>query len=392
MSDAPNRQASIDSRRIALEREISIRVPAFDDFVTEYSANISTTGMFIVSQKPQPPGTRFTFEFSVADDWKLIRGKGQVVWSRYRDEGKDRPAGMGIRFTQLDAQSRRLIRWIVEKHIREGGKPFELDDLRSAVDDALSEALDPEAPALAPPLKRRTAKRPSPPDIRPLRSERRWTPLLISALAVIALLAALFWLSERTGRMVGAAAPSQRDEAAQVTEARPRPELPETGTEAGEIAAAAESPGETAPAPRPSSAETGRRQTEPGPGEPVAAAAPSETSPSLEQVDAVVDAWSSAWTDQDVEAYLSHYSRNFKPAGGLSRSDWEAQRRERVSAPRFIRVAIAGLESERVGERRARATFDQSYRSDRFGDEVRKVLVLVWEEGAWKILEEKTLG
>ena len=142
MPSTINRQASIDSRRIALEREVTIRVPRFDTFVTEYSTNISTTGMFIVSEKPHSPGTTFTFEFSVADDWKLIRGKAQVVWTRYRDEDKERPAGMGVRFVELDAQSRRLIRWIVEKNIREGGKPFELDELRNMIDEALEDVVD----------------------------------------------------------------------------------------------------------------------------------------------------------------------------------------------------------------------------------------------------------
>ena len=58
-----------------VEMLVEYSVPRFDTFVTEYSTNISTTGMFIVSDKPQAPGSTFTFEFSVADDWKLIRGK-----------------------------------------------------------------------------------------------------------------------------------------------------------------------------------------------------------------------------------------------------------------------------------------------------------------------------
>jgi xylose isomerase len=83
MKNTTNRQASVDSRRVSLEREIAIRVPRFDTFVTEYSQNISTTGMFIVSDKPQPPGTTFSFEFSVADDWKLrTKGpKGHPEWA-----------------------------------------------------------------------------------------------------------------------------------------------------------------------------------------------------------------------------------------------------------------------------------------------------------------------
>ncbi len=358
MPTPSNRQASVDSRRIALEREVAIRVPAFNSFVKEYSTNISTTGMFIVSEKPHAPGTVFNFEFSVADDWKLIRGKCQVVWTRYRSEGEGRPAGMGVRFTELDAQSRRLIRWIVEKHIREGGKPFELEDLRSAVDEALEQVLEAESgetrearapsggartPALRTEIHRAAVSR-------GVKSIRRMLPIVATAAAIVAVVGLLYWLSERGG-------------------------LSKT---AGPTAA------ERAPA--------AGASAEPATPEPSAPAAAEAPQPTLERAAETVRGWAEAWSSQDVDAYLSHYSKSFRPGGGLGLASWRAQRRERLTAPEYIRVAITAAEIELVDTERARATFFQSYRSDRLRDTVRKVLELVWEGGAWKIAEEKVVG
>ena len=36
-------------------------------------------------------------------------------------------------------------------------------------------------------------------------------------------------------------------------------------------------------------------------------------------------------------------------------------------------------------------SFDQSYTSDTFSDRVRKTLLLVWQDGAWKIVEERVI-
>ena len=50
----------IESRRIALERMVTLEVPDLGYYLAEYSANISMTGMFINTQRVQPPGTRTT--------------------------------------------------------------------------------------------------------------------------------------------------------------------------------------------------------------------------------------------------------------------------------------------------------------------------------------------
>ena len=193
----------MQSRRIDLEREISIRVPAFDSFITEYSSNVSTTGMFIKSEKPLPPDTQLGFEFKVADDWKLIRGKATVVWSRYRDEGPERPAGMGVLFTEIDPQSRRLIHWIIEKHVREGGVPFDLGELRESYNEELVEMAETEQDIGMPPPVTRVMEKPKlfvEPPPKPKRREParfRLVPLIGAGVLVSAVLFGLFWVSEK---------------------------------------------------------------------------------------------------------------------------------------------------------------------------------------------------
>ncbi|MDX1503833.1 MAG: PilZ domain-containing protein [Thermoanaerobaculia bacterium] len=359
MKQPPNRQASIDSRRIALEREVKLSFPAFDTFVTEYSANISTTGMFVVSADPHGPGSELNFEFSVADDWKLIRGRGQVVWARTQDEGPGRPPGMGIRYLELDPQSRRLIRWIVEKHIREGGKPFELEALRSAVEEALEESAAAKPTQVRRPprsapfpehvVATRTA-RPGP--SRPRARIAGWVGAAVVGIAIVLLV----WLSEVGPRLTGTAPSGQG--------------APAGGPGSGQATAAAtESPATPA---------TGDEAT---PGR-----------PTLSEVSRTVRSWATAWSSQEVDAYLAHYSDRFQPPDGMSRGEWRAQRGDRLTRPRFIQVVVSRLETTLDGEGRAVARFFQAYRSDTYSDEVLKVLELVWEGDTWKIAAERVVG
>jgi uncharacterized protein (TIGR02266 family) len=114
-------------QRVPLQRKVSLKFKEFRGFITEYSANISLGGMFIHSDIPQSPGTRFDFELSLEDDFTLIQGIGEVVWVRHRAEGPKRPPGMGIRFLHLEPESERLILKIVEEHVESGGTPFDLE-------------------------------------------------------------------------------------------------------------------------------------------------------------------------------------------------------------------------------------------------------------------------
>ena len=101
-----------------------------------------------------------------------------------------------------------------------------------------------------------------------------------------------------------------------------------------------------------------------------------------------VAAWAAAWAAQDADGYLAAYAPGyFDPASG-SRAAWERLRRERVTAPAFIEVALEALEVRRFGLDGAVVEFQQRYRSDTFGDRTRKVLVLRAGPDGWRIQRE----
>ena len=112
--------------RIPFAREVEIRFEEFGDFVTEYSKDLSLTGMFLHTTKPHPPGSSFQFEFQIEGGQPLIRGVGEVVWIRDEKRAEDEPPGMGIRFISLDTNGMKLVRWLIERNLAEGAPTFEL--------------------------------------------------------------------------------------------------------------------------------------------------------------------------------------------------------------------------------------------------------------------------
>ncbi len=103
-------------------------------------------------------------------------------------------------------------------------------------------------------------------------------------------------------------------------------------------------------------------------------------------IEAAVARWAQAWSARDVDAYLAAYAGNYAPAG-MTRSSWEAQRRDRISAPKEIDVQISDLKIEQQGDT-ASASFRQTYRSDRLTSTVTKTLQFALQGGAWRIVGE----
>ncbi len=102
--------------RVDIERQVAVRFDRFDHFVEEVSKNLSCTGMFLSSERPRPIGTQFDFVLQLGEDFNLVQGRAEVVWTRLTSEGVDRPAGMGIRFLQLDATSENVLQRLIEAH------------------------------------------------------------------------------------------------------------------------------------------------------------------------------------------------------------------------------------------------------------------------------------
>jgi uncharacterized protein (TIGR02266 family) len=115
-----------DSRRVPIAAKVQFKFDRFSGFISEYSSNISPTGMFIVTDSPEPAGRILDLEFRLGDGFEIIQGQGEVVWSRTAPYGPGRPPGMGIRFLELSPGSRELIYRIVDRYVAQGGTPFDL--------------------------------------------------------------------------------------------------------------------------------------------------------------------------------------------------------------------------------------------------------------------------
>ncbi len=87
---------------------VQYRFNTFEDFLSQYSLNISAGGMFIKTETPHEENSLLYLQFSLKDGAKLIEGMGRVV--RVNPTGsKDRAAGMGVEFVSFDDESMELI-------------------------------------------------------------------------------------------------------------------------------------------------------------------------------------------------------------------------------------------------------------------------------------------
>ncbi|PKO84283.1 MAG: DUF4440 domain-containing protein [Betaproteobacteria bacterium HGW-Betaproteobacteria-11] len=106
------------------------------------------------------------------------------------------------------------------------------------------------------------------------------------------------------------------------------------------------------------------------------------------EVSKAVDAWRSAWSRKDVKAYLAAYAGTFQTPGGIPRSAWETERRQRITKPGAISVSLENLRIEIKGDT-AIARFRQNYQSGNLKTKSNKVLHLLRQNGQWLIEQER---
>lgn len=106
----------------------------------------------------------------------------------------------------------------------------------------------------------------------------------------------------------------------------------------------------------------------------------------------LLNKWKTAWSGQDVDAYIATYSQDFMPESGLSHEKWVKQRQVRLKRPKLISVTISDIKVVSEEGSRAEVMFRQGYRSDNYSDQVMKVLTLGLERGALVIVGERTIS
>jgi uncharacterized protein (TIGR02266 family) len=103
--------------RAAVVVPVRCRYDSIIDFVETQSMNVSKSGIFVATPDNVAVGSAVDFEVTLADGFQLLKGKAEVA------RVSQAPRGLGLRFTQLDPASTKLIARIVEVNAAEGKKP-----------------------------------------------------------------------------------------------------------------------------------------------------------------------------------------------------------------------------------------------------------------------------
>jgi ketosteroid isomerase-like protein len=150
-------------------------------------------------------------------------------------------------------------------------------------------------------------------------------------------------------------------------------------------------PTPVAPAAPPPPLATVREPVAPAKPEPAPAPAKPNNEAATREAEAAVQNWVAAWSSKDLKAYFNAYGKDFDPAGGASRSAWEAERRSRIEGKSKISVRLEGLQVV-VNGNKATAKFRQDYRANGIAISSRKTLDMVKVGNQWKIVREAVGG
>lgn len=106
-------------RRKSPRADVLVRVDyqTVDELLSDFASNINEGGLFVETEKPPAVGTEVSLQFRIPGSEEPVVSSGRVV--RTARGGRGEPAGMGIEFDGLDAESRSRINELV-RQLRSG--------------------------------------------------------------------------------------------------------------------------------------------------------------------------------------------------------------------------------------------------------------------------------
>lgn len=109
--------------------------------------------------------------------------------------------------------------------------------------------------------------------------------------------------------------------------------------------------------------------------------------PAERAVAEALKAWTTAWSERNVQAYLDAYAPAFAPGSG-TREAWAAQRKRTLERARDISLDIRDIKLTMRDPTHASTVFKQAYRSERYKDIALKTLEWELVGGRWLIVRE----
>jgi uncharacterized protein (TIGR02266 family) len=118
-----NRVVEFSSRTdMRIQKTLSLTYKDDQAFISAYTSNISTGGLFIKTDKPLRLGDQFLLRLQVPALQDPLKVSCEVAWVRGPEEAtKKEPAGMGIKFIEMSKGDREALRQYLGKVTRAQG-------------------------------------------------------------------------------------------------------------------------------------------------------------------------------------------------------------------------------------------------------------------------------
>ena len=108
--------------------------------------------------------------------------------------------------------------------------------------------------------------------------------------------------------------------------------------------------------------------------------------PSESEIEGMIKGWLKAWSAKDIQQYGDFYAKAFR-SQGMNRKSWLRHKDRLNKKYAYIQVSMKNLVIQK-GEDKSIATFQQTYKSPGHQAVGNKRLVVVRENGQWKIFRE----
>ena len=106
-----------------------------------------------------------------------------------------------------------------------------------------------------------------------------------------------------------------------------------------------------------------------------------------EALKSAIQNWAHSWTQKDLKNYFLAYAPNFEPPGGLSRTQWLVERKQRIMSKKKIHVSVSDFQIG-INGNKAEINLLQIYESEKLKESSRKSLELTQQSGRWLITRE----
>ena len=91
---------------------VGVRVKTENGYKHFSSYNLSAGGIFLLSKEAVEEESELEMELFIPSVSLPIKAKGEVVWNQRQE-----PSGFAVRFTEIGENSRKLIGWVVKRHL-----------------------------------------------------------------------------------------------------------------------------------------------------------------------------------------------------------------------------------------------------------------------------------